>query len=244
MDFRKSRIYACRGAHNPRHNRDSRSYDTACIDSKKSGQRNYIQNKKVHADINNSLLLAQKDYGVIGDNGLLFNANDDALTVAKNWAKYFTGSIVFSSKSQSGCSQFYYDVKHQKLQADTNNVATVYNDDISPKIILQNGVIITVRTNRSGCAEKMYTGTRTDALGRPLKNPDGTNKTYTYSSTICANISFDVNGAKNPNQYGRDNYWVWVYRNKLDPREQSLKNIMIGTDKLEYQTYSKGQSVK
>lgn len=200
--------------------------------------------KKVYADINNSLQLAQKDYGVIGDNGFLFNANDNSLTAAQNWAKYFSGSKVCASKSQSGCSQYYYDVKHQKLQADVNNSATVYNNDDLPKIILPNGAIIMVATNQSGCDNKSYTGTRTDALGRPLKNPDGTNQTYTYNSTICANISFDVNGAKNPNQYGRDNYWFWVYRNKLEPREQSLKNIMTGKDKLEYENYSKGQSVQ
>uniref|UniRef100_UPI0040253C9A type II secretion system protein n=1 Tax=Candidatus Scatousia sp. TaxID=3085663 RepID=UPI0040253C9A len=34
------------------------------------------QTKKVYADINNAILLSQQDYGVIGDNSLLFNEKD------------------------------------------------------------------------------------------------------------------------------------------------------------------------
>lgn len=200
--------------------------------------------RKVYADINNSLLLAQKDYGVIGDNSFLFNTNDSDLTVAKNWSKYFSGSKVCANKSQAGCSQYYYDIKHNKLQADEEGYTTTYTNNNNPKIILSNGAIIMVATNKSGCETKIYTGTSTDSLGRPLKNDDGTNKTFTYNSNICANISFDINGAKNPNQYGRDNYWFWVYRNNLQPRETSLKNILTGKDELEYENYTKGQTVQ
>ncbi|MBS5803383.1 MAG: hypothetical protein KIC80_10320, partial [Brachyspira sp.] len=87
-----------------------------------------------------------------------------------------------------------------------------------------------------------------DEYGRPVKNPDGTNKTNTYTSSICANLFFDVNGNKQPNQFGRDAYWLWIYKNKVAPGTdnhvggKSFKNILTGKDKLEYENYSKGQS--
>ena len=204
--------------------------------------------KKVWSDINNSLLLAQTDYGVIGDNGYLFNSEDDAKTVAKNWAKYFNGSKVCETKTQSGCAQYYYELKYATLRADSSGAATVSLTS-APKIILSNGAIISVDTNKSGCDAKTYTATQTDSLGRPLKNPDGTNKTYTYTSTNCANIQFDVNGNKNPNQFGRDAFHFWVYRNKLDVAGgtyggENLKNIITGKDEFKYTNYTKGQQVE
>ena len=70
--------------------------------------------------------------------------------------------------------------------------------------------------------------------------------THTYRSSLCGNLTFDVNGNKKPNQFGRDAYGFWVHRNKIEPSANylggnSLKNILTGKDKLEYETYQKGQ---
>lgn len=204
------------------------------------------QTKKVYADINSAFLMSQHDYGVIGDNSFLFNATDDAKTVAKNLIKYFNGAKLCEKASQKGCSTYYYDIKYATLRLDSNNSGTVDTSINNPKIIMSNGAILRIDTNKSGCAPKQYTSNVTDSFGRPVKNPDGTNKTNTYTSEICANLFFDVNGAKLPNQFGRDAYWFWVMRTKLEPASKfvggdSLKNILTGRDKLEYENYSKGQ---
>lgn len=208
------------------------------------------QTKKVFADINNAMLLAQKDYGVVGDNSFLFNATDSSYVIAQNLAKYFSGAKVCEDSSQKGCSQYYYDTKYATLQLDDNNAASV-NKMSSPSIILANGAIIRISSNKSGCEPKEYTGIVRDEWGRPIKNPDGTDKTTTYTSTICGNLSFDVNGTKNPNQFGRDNYWFWIHRDKVKPAVgekrlggKSFQNILTGNGKLEYENYSKGQVMK
>lgn len=199
--------------------------------------------KRVFADINNSLLLIQQQNGVVGDNSFLFNATDSTNTVVKNLAKTFSGSKVCTVEDTSSkCKQYNYDVKYSTLQADENGNATV-GKLLGAKIILSNGAIISVATSGSGCEPTTYTETVTDNLGRPIKNEDGSNKTRPYVSDICGNIAFDVNGPKNPNQFGRDAYWLWVYKNKLEIRETSLKNILTGNEKFEYTNYSKGQSI-
>lgn len=206
------------------------------------------QTKKVYADINNAIILSQQDYGVIGDNSLLFNNKDESYTVAKNLLKYFNGAKLCKNSWQKGCSHYYYDIKYATKRVDSNGMGTVDNNDSSAKIIFSNGAILRIGTNRSGCEPKEYTSTVVDAYGRPIKNPDGTNKTYTYISDCCANLSFDVNGTKGPNQFGRDVYWFWVHKRKLKYGDadylggKSFQNILTGVNKLYYENYSKGQN--
>lgn len=206
------------------------------------------QTKKVYADINNAILLSQQDYGVIGDNSLLFNEKDNSYIVAKNLLKYFKGAKLCGSASQNGCTPYYYDIKYATKRVDSNGVGSVDNDTSSAKIIFSNGAILRIGTNRSGCEPKEYTSTVVDAYGRPIKNPDGTNKTRTYISDVCANLSFDVNGTKGPNQFGRDVYWFWVHKRNLKYGYadylggKSFQNILTGVNKLYYENYSKGQN--
>ena len=211
---------------------------------KKQDKELISMTRKVYADINSAFLLSQQDYGVLGDNSFLFSATDDHVMVAKNLAKYFNGAKVCESPSQKGCSQYYYELNYATKRYGSDDT-TITSTSNRPKIILNNGAIISISTNKSGCASKEYTSTVVDEYGKPVKNPDGTNKTYTYTSTICANLFFDVNGNKQPNQFGRDAYGFWVRRNKIEPSADylggnSFKNILTGKDKLEYEKYTVG----
>lgn len=207
------------------------------------------QTRKVYADINNALLLAQKDYGVIGDNSILFNTSDNATQVAQNLSKYFIGSKVCSSASQKGCKKYYYERKYATLRKDADGTAAT-NSNSSIRLILNNGAVIFVDTNKSGCATKEYTSTVTNEYGQTIYDENGQPKTNTYKSSICANLQFDVNGPKLPNQFGRDCYHIWVYKNKIQSSDasylgsKSFTNIITGKDKLEYLNYSKGQVFK
>lgn len=218
------------------------------LNQKREDKELIAQTKKVYADINNAILLSQKDYGVIGDNSFLFNDRDDAATVAQNLLKYFNGAKLCKKASQDGCQQYYYDIKYATKRVDSSGMGATDNNTNDPKIIFSNGAILKIRTNKSACEAKEYTETVKDQYGRPISNPDGSNQTRTYISDICANLSFDVNGTKGPNQFGRDVYWFWVYRRKLQYGTtnylggKSFSNILTGVDKLEYENYSKGQS--
>lgn len=212
---------------------------------KKQDKELISMTRKVYADINNAFLLSQQDYGVIGDNSFLFNATDEAFTIAKNLAKYLNGAKVCEKASQKGCSQYYYELSYATKRYSSDDT-TINSNSTRPKIILNNGAIIAIQTNQSGCELVEYTETSYDENGRPIKNPDGTVSTHTYQSRNCGNLSFDVNGNKKPNQFGRDAYGFRVRINKLEPSANylggnSLKNILTGKDKLEYETYQKGQ---
>ena len=195
----------------------------------KQDQELIVRTKKVWSDINNAILLSQQDYGVIGDNSILFNATDSDDTIIQNLAKYFNGAKVCLS-TQNECKQYKYDVKYAtKVVSKQNNTAAVLSPGLFySKIILSNGAILSLVSNRSGCKPKAY---------------------INYISPVCANAAFDVNGTKAPNQFGRDVYYFWVYREKLYPNIRtnpergsvSFMNILSGKDKLEYFKYEKGQ---
>lgn len=205
--------------------------------------------KKVYSDINNALLLAQKDYGVSYDNSFLFNTTDDTATVAEKFAKYFKGAKFCKNSSQKGCSKYYYDIKYSKLALDKNNMTTSYKAENAPQIILADGAIIQLKNNQYDNCIGPATATETDDYLRPVKDENGQTITHEYTLTNCGAITFDVNGVKNPNQFGRDVYHTAVRIRNIVPQPdyhkgyQSFENILTGKDELEYVNYSKGKPI-
>ncbi len=203
--------------------------------------------KKTYSVLNNALIAAQADNGVVGDNSVIFNSQDDNFAAAKNLKKYFNGAKLCENRSQKGCSKFYYQVKYATLRLDENNTTSFY-DDNAPRLILADGAVITIsNARREGCSA-VVTGNKTDEYGRPIKNPDGTIQTETWTSSGCAYLKFDANGPKKPNQYGRDVYGVTVLRNKIRPDggmygSNSLISILSGNEEFEYSDYQKDQKV-
>ncbi len=203
--------------------------------------------KKLYSDIGNALILAQKDFDVVGDNSLLFNTTDSSYEVAKKLGKYFNGAKVCKDKNEKGCSKYYYGIKYATLRLDADNKGEVHYALWSPVIILSNGAIISLsNAKRENCYANI-TSNKTDEYGRPILNPDGSNQTVNWTSYSCGYLDVDVNGVKKPNQYGRDVYQFPVYKEKLmlqtvpSAGGESLKNIIYGDGKLEYENYNKGQ---
>ena len=203
--------------------------------------------KKLYSDIGNALILAQKDFDVVGDNSLLFTTTDSSYEVAKKIGKYFNGAKVCKDKNEKGCSKYYYGIKYATLRLDADNKGEVHYALWSPVIILSNGAIISLsNAKRENCYANI-TSNKTDEYGRPILNPDGSNQTVNWTSYSCGYLDVDVNGVKKPNQYGRDVYQFPVYKEKLmlqtvpSAGGESLKNIIYGDGKLEYENYNKGQ---
>ena len=203
--------------------------------------------KKVYSELTNALLLAQRDLGTVGDNSTLFNTTDTSQVVAENLKKYFKGAFYCKNYSQKGCSKYYYDVKYAVLQLDDNNGGSVANLASYPKLILPNGEIIVVSNSMRPNCTKEETTYKTDEYGRPILDADGNKIPSTYIGDACGHFFFDVNGPKNPNQFGRDVHQIFIRKGSADPTSNraygaaSLKNILTGNDKLEYENYSKGQ---
>ena len=187
------------------------------------------QTKKAYSVFQNGLALASQDNGTPGDNSLTFPKDQTSDTVIKNFSKYFNGAQVCINRNQNGCSQYYYETlpdtpKYNNSGEVMSSVAS------SPVLILSDGAIFEISSNRTGCENTRYTGVN-----------------YDYYSAICANIVMDVNGVKGPNQYGRDVYHFWVYKNNININSgtglggTSLSNILSGKEKLVYTKYQKGQ---
>ena len=205
--------------------------------------------KKAFAQFQNVLSLASVDNGTPGDNSLTFPKDVSATTVTKNLAQYYKGAQVCFNPNQKGCSKYYYNIMYGVPQYNNNGEA-VYQSGSGYKFVTVDGTIFTVSSNRTGCDRTRYTGIKTNSAGEIIYNPDGTPKIYDYYSSVCANIRVDVNGAKGPNQYGRDVFHFWVYANKLDYDTgiklggDSLKNIFSGKDELVYTKYKVPNSKK
>ena len=204
------------------------------------------QTKKAFSVFQNGLALASQDNGTPGDNSLTFPKDQTSNTVIKNFSKYFNGAQVCINRYQSGCSQYYYETLYG-TPSYNNAGEAVSNVFSAPILILSDGVIFVISSNKTGCENTRYTGVSTNNAGEIKYNADGTPQTYDYYSAICANVIMDANGVKGPNQYGRDVYHFWVFKNNIDINTgtglggTSLRNILSGKEELVYTKYKKGQ---
>ena len=154
------------------------------------------------------------------------------------------------SKTERGCAQYYYDIKFATTKVDAGSGQTVVDTTNYPKIILNSGAILAIYQYNNPDCYAMQTDVATDEYGRPIKNPDGTNQTTTWKNTRCALIRMDVNGIKNPNQFGRDAFGLQVTKQSVGVEgwgfvgPTSLKNILSGKDEFVYTNYAKGDKVK
>ena len=207
--------------------------------------------KKVYSDVNNAIMKAQSDFGVIGDISVLFDPSNTAQQTAKNFLKYFNGAKFCERSSSKGCSQYYYDVKYSHFYSGNDGKGTTWTaKNWLPAIILNNGAIlyITQRNNENCYAEESYTVK--DEYGRPILDENGNEQVRTNYVTLCGTIVMDVNGTKRPNRYGEDVYSIMIYKDKVSPSYQSwtgsesFKSILSGKDKLIYKEYKEGESME
>ena len=193
------------------------------------------QVKKTYSSINQAIALAQTKYGTPGDNSGLFAASKDHVAVTKELATYFNGARYCDAGSNAkGCKDLNYKVKYAtKLQSSSGNV-NMAGDMLSfPRIVLNNGAVLAIKSMESGCDEVEETGTSFNPDGTIQKDEDGNIVTWTRIRAVCAGIYFDVNGNKLPNQFGRDVYRIDVYRDRVGDSTwgaygtQSLHNILM-----------------
>ena len=193
------------------------------------------QVKKTYSSINQAIALAQTKYGTPGDNSGLFAASKDHVAVTKELATYFNGARYCDAGSNAkGCKDLNYKVKYAtKLQSSSGNMIMASNMLNLPRIVLNNGAVLAIKSKESGCDEVEETGTSFNPDGTLQKDEDGNIVTWTRTRAVCAGIFFDVNGNKLPNQFGRDVYGIDVYRDRVGDSTwgaygtQSLHNILM-----------------
>ena len=204
--------------------------------------------KKLYSNIQNAVLLAQKDLGTIGDNTFLFDVSQTSAQAAQKFAKYFNGAKVCESSSQKGCSNYFYKVKYATKKTSGAGDTLVDTTLDEPKIILNDGSTIQVK-QYSSCYRENENDCVQDSSGNCIKDASGNITEKTTIQQFCASLTIDVNGLKLPNQYGADVYSIYVYQNKVQPSywnptgAASFNNILTGKDKLEYVKYTTGSKL-
>ena len=186
--------------------------------------------KKTYSNIQNAVLLAQKDSDVIGDNTILFDTTKTSAEVAENFIKYFNGAKLCKSSSDSGCKDYFYAIKYATK-------AGAFTPNSYPRIILNDGAVLSI-LQYSSCDRYDPNDCKQNADGECLTDSSGNKIPNTTHHTECAYVFFDVNGPRIPNQFGRDAYGATVFINRVQPATwapyggKSITNILSGKDEL------------
>ena len=200
--------------------------------------------KKLYSNVQNAVLLAQKDLGVIGDNSVLFDVSQTHAQTAHKLAKYFNGAKVCEASSQKGCSSYFYKMKYATAYSTDGKTIAVSSLNY-PRIILNDGSILIVQQATS--CQRVNTGCKQDATGSCIRDENGNTIQNQESFHNCGTIFMDVNGTKLPNQFGADLYEIRVNPENLRAGTwsayggTSFRNILTGNGKLEYTKYTEGQ---
>ena len=164
--------------------------------------------KKNISVIENALNIAQVEEGAIGDNSVVFTPSSDgnsSYESAKRFSKYLNTIKVCRNKSQAECSEIYYPIKYSKR-----------NDSWNPshsKIVLSDGSIYLI-SQYPNCEGDDPT-CKKNSDGTCKKDENGNDIPATWHRTACGIICVDVNGTKGPNKFGKDNFLIFVGKNKI-----------------------------
>ena len=189
--------------------------------------------RKTVSVINQAIQLAQAAYGTPGDNSSMFNISKSSPEVTKEFSKYFNGAQYCTADTNNKrCMDLHYSIKYNKAAESTSGTtatAIMYN---FPRIVLGDGTVIAIYQYQTEYDE--YEGVVHNPNGSIKKDENGNIIYTTYRRSTLADIRFDVNGSKSPNQFGRDAFILMVYKNKIAIEgsftygPDSLKNILNG----------------
>lgn len=192
----------------------------------------------------NAALLGQNEYGTPGNNFSLFDPAKGSYAVAKNYAKHFSGAKVCQNAQAAGCTQYNYTLKRATNYQNGDGSYGYVGFGSNPIIILNNGAVMGIQMVPN-CQQEIVDYER-DENGDLKLDENGNAISSIQIQNFCADIRFDVNGPKNPNQFGRDAYSIMVGKDKLYPNSTghlgaaSLLNILTGKDELIYENTKVG----
>ncbi len=205
-----------------------------------------VRVRKIYSDINNALLMSQKDSDGNIDFSTVFNPDNTNYETAQAFAKYFNGSKVCKNSGQ--CQNAYHKLKYAKYYTLGTGQGAETTLGSYPIIILNNGAMLYIQQYNNPDCYGMNSYEQTDENGDPVYDGDKNPVVITSENTMCGYIYIDVNGVKKPNRFGQDAYRIGITKTRVLPNAQpyqgreSLKNILTGNDKFVYEDYTVGES--
>ena len=130
-----------------------------------------------------------------------------------------------SKTSIENICEILNDYKRIMKEYDVKEYANGYAYTNYPKIVLSDGSIYEIQQDDCG---SYYDSCVTDEYGNCKKDDNGNVIPTVGYSDVCGYIKVDVNGAKAPNQFGWDIFWLKVYKDKIIINNLTiLQNLLI-----------------
>lgn len=198
--------------------------------------------KRTYSELANAIELEKNELGA-SDYTTLFAPELSAAEQLDGFVKYL--NVVERCTAESkGCGGTYY-IKPTKRTNDGNGNVQTKEMRVSSaeRAILNDGTIVWIgKTNWTQNCEATFAHYDKDENGNYTNVVDGKPVPVYYTSTMCAEIFFDINGTKRKNQFGYDVFSFAVKPQKISQHGNygSFYNTMLN-GKLEYENYSGGK---
>ena len=193
--------------------------------------------KKQYSVLQQMVKKYQADTG--NDYSGLFNPKNTSYQTLQEMAKYLNVAKVCTGNT--GC--WNHKTKYANPYNDGYGNYNTYKTGLSASAILADGSTISVLQfgGTQDCI-KTLTNYKKDENGNYLFDASGNRIPYEFQHGNCADIMFDVNGPKPPNQFGADTFYMVVRPNELRPyigesaRYGNLTEVLVN-GKLSYTNF-------
>lgn len=168
-----------------------------------------VKAKKIYSMMMQVLDLAKAKYDTAGDNSTLFTTATTDDELARNFSEYLPGGFVCYSNAatSSKCQKLKYRYLY-------SNYKNRYGNMTLPAIVLPDGGVIYPKLSQYKCIPTAASGPSVDPDGNKIYDADGNPVVWHQTRDSCGDITFDVNGPKEPNKAGFDVFQFTVYRDR------------------------------
>ena len=177
----------------------------------------------------------------MGDNTAIFTPSDETdshYQTALKLSKYLNTLKICKNKEAENCSDLYYPIRYSVKEYGNG----IYSAPQYPKLLLSDGAVYTVQQMKCGGT---YNSCVTDENGNCKKDENGEITPIQSYKKDCGYIIVDVNGAKGTDMFGKDVFWLRIYKDymKINPWAPSGgtagNDIMTGKLILKYVIFQK-----
>lgn len=196
------------------------------------------QAKKSYSNISNAINRWNADNGSVGDYEAFWTSGTSN-EIMISLAKYMnTANICTSNANMDKCGGIYEAKAYKKLNdGNGNTVGWKYATMNERRIVLIDGSFINLFTEvQNGSCCHTYFNREIDENGNYIPDPTSPTgyKGEYATSCNCGFLTFDTNGLKGPNTYGKDIFCIRFSANKMRISEDLFGNLehVLRTDKL------------
>ena len=167
--------------------------------------------KKAYAQLTNAVGLARAEKGY-GNNTAIFNPSNTSLETAEDLSKFYkVQEFCSANDGKCGGTYSYKYAKAYSTDGETYLGGTIGGN---PRFLSMDGILFQVQQYDS--CRRTVNNYVTDENGNITLDENKNPITVEATATYCALVIIDTNGAKLPNQIGRDIFKLKIHENTID----------------------------